>query len=166
MDPIIQRESSGNKGIIAGIIVALLIAGGVFAVMKSSKEDDQTATTSTDTTSSIPTDTSTGGTPAVVTSQYKDGTYSAVGNYQSPGGAETIQVTLVLKDDIITDATVISDATRPISVTMQGQFIAGFKQQVIGKNISEVSLTKVSGSSLTPKGFNDAVAKIKVQAEV
>jgi 23S rRNA (uracil1939-C5)-methyltransferase len=37
--------------------------------------------------------------------------------------------------------------------------------QVVGKNIEELNLTVVNGSSLTPKGFMDALAKIKVDAQ-
>lgn len=56
-------------------------------------------------------------------------------------------------------------ATDPNSKRFQGEFADGYKAQVIGKPIAEVFLTKVSGSSLTPKGFNDAVEKIKSEAK-
>lgn len=95
---------------------------------------------------------------------YKSGTYTAIGNYNSPGGAEEIDVKIVLEDDVVVDAEVISRATRPRSITMQGQFVSGFKEQVVGKYLDEVLLDKVSGSSLTPKGFNEAIAEIKEQA--
>ena len=36
---------------------------------------------------------------------------------------------------------------------------------VVGKNIDEVAITKVAGSSLTPKGFTDALEKIKADAK-
>jgi hypothetical protein len=75
-------------------------------------------------------------------------------------------VALILKNDVIVEATVVPLATRPVSVKMQGQFISGFKTLVIGKKLDEVVLDKVSGSSLTPKGWNDAVAKIQAQAKV
>jgi hypothetical protein len=97
-------------------------------------------------------------------SSYEDGTYSADGVYRSPAGAEEIHVTLTLEDDIITAAQVEGTATNPKSKVMQGQFIAGFNEQVVGKSIDELSLGVVNGSSLTPKGFMDAVAKIKVEA--
>ncbi len=98
--------------------------------------------------------------------EYKDGTYTAEGKYVSPGGDESIDVTLTLKNDIVTESQVESNATRPMSVKYQGFFIEGYKALVIGKNIDEVVLDKVSGSSLTPKGFNDAVEKIKAEAKV
>ena len=97
---------------------------------------------------------------------YKDGVYSAVGDYFSPGGDEQIDVQVTIKDDVIIEATSTPKATRPNSVKFQGIFTSNFKQFVIGKNIDEVKLDKVSGSSLTPVGFNDALSKIRVDAKV
>jgi hypothetical protein len=97
-------------------------------------------------------------------STYEDGTYSAGGVYRSPAGAEEIEVTLTLEDDVIVSAQVVSTATNPKSKVMQGQFIAGYSAVVVGKSIDELSLGVVNGSSLTPKGFMDAVTKIKVEA--
>jgi len=168
MDPIIQNQKSGARGVIGGIVALLFVTGVIFAAVKYSSDNANSSPVSTapaDTTN-MPADTSAASaTSTVADTQYKDGTYSAEGDYQSPGGAESIQVTLVLANGIVTDATVVSDATRPNSVSFQNLFISDFKQYVVGKNISDLNLTKVSGSSLTPKGFNDAVAKIKVEAQ-
>lgn len=97
---------------------------------------------------------------------YKDGSYTMVGQYVSPGGDEEIGVTVTLKDNVITEAEVKPMATRPNSVTFQGIFAENYKPFVIGKNINDVKLDKVSGSSLSPKGFNDAIEKIKAEARV
>lgn len=96
---------------------------------------------------------------------YRDGTYSTVGSYHSPAGDEEIGVTITLKNDIITDVTVVPKATAMRSVVMQKDFVANYKSMVVGKNITEVNLGKVSGASLTPKGFNDAILKIEAQAK-
>lgn len=98
-------------------------------------------------------------------SQFQDGEYTAVGNYTSPGGAEQVGVTVVLVDGVITESQVEVKATRPISKTKQEDFAANYQEQVVGRNIEEVELTKVSGSSLTPKGFNDALEQIRLQAQ-
>lgn len=98
-------------------------------------------------------------------SQYKNGSYEAIGNYTSPGGVEEIDVALTLTDGVINDITVTPKATRPTSKIKQADFAANYKVMVMGKSIDEVTLTKVSGSSLTPKGFNDALDKIKKQAQ-
>ncbi|KXK09170.1 MAG: hypothetical protein UZ21_OP11001000228 [Microgenomates bacterium OLB22] len=47
---------------------------------------------------------------------------------------------------------------------MQGLFAEGYKTQVVGKSIDELKLDVVNGSSLTPKGFEDALQKIKTEA--
>lgn len=104
-------------------------------------------------------------TPSVLpNSAYKDGIYTVVGAYKSPAGPEEIGVTLTLKDDIITDAVIDIKATVPISKNMQTIFSENIKSIVVGKKISDVKLDKVSGASLTPIGFNEAVEKIKTQA--
>jgi hypothetical protein len=97
---------------------------------------------------------------------YRDGTYTAVGDYRSPAGPETIDVSITLKDDIIVDAVVDANATNKLSIDFQGKFISGYKAMVIGKRLDEVQLDKVSGSSLTPAGFNEALVEIKADAAV
>jgi uncharacterized protein with FMN-binding domain len=104
--------------------------------------------------------------PTAVANTYKDGTYSATGSYNSPAGAEELPVTVTLKKDIVTDAQVKVVATNPKSKYMQEQFGSGFKQYVVGKKLNEINVGKVSGSSLTGMGFNDAITKIKAQAAV
>lgn len=96
---------------------------------------------------------------------YKDGMYRVVGNYTSPGGPEHLDVNLTLKDGVVTAAEVTPQAILPMSQRYQAQFINGYKEFVIGKKIDAISIGKVSGSSLTPKGFADALAKIKSQAK-
>lgn len=104
--------------------------------------------------------------PTATASEYKDGTYTVMGNYTSPGGEEQIEVTVTLAGDQITAAEVTPQATLPMSQKFQGLFKDNFKQFVMGKNIDEVHLDAVSGSSLTPKGFNDALEKVKMEARV
>lgn len=96
---------------------------------------------------------------------YKDGVYTATGDYSTHSTKEQIDVTITLENGTIVDSQVISKATIPTSKTMQADFIANYQVLVTGKNIDEVNLDKVSGSSLTPKGFNDALEKIKEQAK-
>lgn len=102
---------------------------------------------------------------SVSTATYKNGSYSAEGAYTSPGGAEHIDVSLTLANGVITDVQVTPKATIPMSQRFQGLFVDNYKQYVVGKKLDEVNLTKVAGSSLTPKGFADALAKIKTEAK-
>lgn len=176
------NKNLGNATIVGLVVVVavLLVSTGVLNTSRKSAvstakaiepslEDDTSASGGTSTPSTPSTTTSTP--PAVVpklpvgTSKYMSGVYTAVGSYTSPGGVETIDVTVTLEADKIVNATVIPNADRPESKKFQDAFVKGFKTVVIGKNIDSVILSKVSGSSLTPKGFNDAVAKIKVEAK-
>lgn len=95
---------------------------------------------------------------------YKDGTYSATGEYKSPAGNDEIQVSLTLKDGVITAATYEGMAKMGKSKDFQAKFGAGYEAAVIGQSIDSLSLGVTNGSSLTPKGFMDAVAKIKAEA--
>ena len=46
----------------------------------------------------------------------------------------------------------------------QGQFESGISAVVVGKNIDEITVDKVAGSSLTSGGFKAAVELIKADA--
>jgi uncharacterized protein with FMN-binding domain len=98
-------------------------------------------------------------------SNYQDGTYQATGKYISPGGEREIAVSITLEDGLITASTFEGFASDPASKRFQGEFAEGFQPLVVGKNIDELNLQKVSGSSLTPKGFMDALESIKTQAQ-
>lgn len=103
--------------------------------------------------------------PKQTASVYKNGTYTATGSYGSPGGQEQIAVTLTLANDIITSSSVTPEAGDRTSLRYQNAFISGYQQYVVGQNIASVNLTYVSGSSLTPIGFDNALASIKSQAK-
>lgn len=158
-------KPKGNAIIIAVVVVAiiLLITGGVFALTSKKETPVIVDQKNLMPTNMPPTGMMNGNT--MMNNKYKNGQYDVTGNYISPGGAETIKVSLTLEDGIIKDITVTPQATRPNSVKFQGLFAANYKPLVIGKNIDEVVLNKVGGSSLTPKGFNDAISQIKEQAK-
>ena len=163
-----MEDSTKKSGLNIGLIVIaiLIIAAIAIAAVQMTKKKEATEQ---EQPSLAPTETTMMGNKkqmmGTTMMSYKNGTYSATGDYMSPGGAEQIDVKVTLKNNAITDATVISKATRPNSKQYQGMFILNFRPQVIGKNIDQITLTKVSGSSLTPKGFNDALEKIKGQAK-
>lgn len=152
-----------SKGLIVVILVVVVVlAAGAYEFTKpkgASMVAPSPATSQTET----------GTTPTAAAmmkeSTYKDGTYTSDGAYLSPGGEETVGVSLTLKGGVIEDVTFTPKATRPNSVKFQGLFASGYKPMVLGKNIDEVTLDEVSGSSLTPKGFNDAISKIKEKAK-
>lgn len=97
---------------------------------------------------------------------YKNGLYRATGSYDSPAGLDVISVSLTLENGIVTDAVVTPQAVVQGSKRWFEKFNTGVKQEVVGKKISELNLTQISGASLTSQGFNDALEKIKAQAKI
>ena len=95
---------------------------------------------------------------------YTDGTYTAEGSYSTPESVETITVTLTLADGVVSDVEVVGEPTRAESQQYQGQFIGGIADEVVGKSLDDISVSRVAGSSLTSGGFNQAVEDIKAQA--
>lgn len=93
-----------------------------------------------------------------------DGTYTALGEYTSPGGPSAVAVKLTLKSDTVTAITVTPKAENPTAQGYEGRFAAGVGTKVIGKKLSELNVTKVSGSSLTSQGFDRAIEAIEKQA--
>lgn len=120
------------------------------------------ATTSSDGTTTDGTTTD-GGT-ASTDASYTDGTYTAEGTYSTPESVETITVTVTLKDDKVTEVEVTGDPQKAESRQYQSQFIGGISAEVVGKDIDQISVSRVAGSSLTSSGFNAAIAEIKQQA--
>ena len=109
----------------------------------------------------------TGGAPSAAPAaagSYKDGSYSASGSYDSPGGQESVTVNLTLAGAKVTAVTVVGNATDGNAVRYQKEFAEGIAAKVIGVDIAKLTVDKVAGSSLTSGGFNDAVAKIKAKA--
>ena len=95
---------------------------------------------------------------------YKDGTYSADGNYVSPNGNETVGVELTLAGGAVTGVKITPHPTNPNTRKFQGEFAGGIQSQIVGKKLDEIKVSKVAGSSLTSGGFNQAVEKIKSEA--
>lgn len=167
------EESTSSKTplmLIGGVVVILLIAVAAFAMTR--KEPEVATTPAAQQEQAAPTQAVEGEAmaptepvDAMSGAVYENGEYEAEGEYTSPGGQETIDVTLTIANDVVTDAEVTANATRPISKQMQDAFIEGYKEMVVGKKLDEINLGKVSSSSLAPKGFNDAVTKIKAEAK-
>lgn len=169
-----ETKKAISPAIILAIIAVVIVAIVVFAANKSTSEvalNDQVAPVILDTTAIVVNEAAAAPVtePAPTTTTqviaYKDGTYTAEGDYTSPAGAEAINVTLTVKDGVVIESVVTAEATNNISKMKQADFIANYQTLVVGKNIADLKLGKVSGASLTPVGFNDAVAKIVAEAK-
>ena len=147
-----------RRGIFAGI-AGLSLAGTVAACAPSTADSTPGAAGNPATPSA--------GSSALAGSggSYKDGTYSADGNYVSPNGTETVGVQLTLAAGKVTDVQITQHPSNPNTRKFQGQFAGGIAAQVVGKNIDELNVSKVAGSSLTSGGFNQAVDRIKAEAQ-
>jgi uncharacterized protein with FMN-binding domain len=142
---------------------------GVLAACSPAEAEETTGSGSTG--SSTPADSSESGTDDSTTDSgsgesgdYADGTYEAEGSYQSPAGQEEIGVSITLEGDIVTAVTVTPTATSGNSAQYQNAFAGGIADVVVGQDIDSLSVSKVSGSSLTSGGFNEALEQIKSDA--
>ncbi|MEW2007702.1 FMN-binding protein [Microbacterium sp. NPDC079208] len=141
---------------------ALLGVAGLFVLAGCSSTGDAADTSNgADETSGSSSSSSSGGDAS---GTYTDGTYTADGSYQTPETVEEITVTLTLADGVVTEVEVTGDPKAPETERYQGEFIDGIADEVVGKPIDELNVSRVAGSSLTSGGFNDAVASIKEQA--
>lgn len=92
------------------------------------------------------------------------GTWTETGEYQTPGGRESVTVTLSAKDGVVTAVEVTGSGGSPNSQQYQSAFISGISAEVVGKQLSTLDVGAVSGSSLTGQGFDAAVEKIRADA--
>ncbi|HYP73842.1 MAG TPA: hypothetical protein VEP72_07085 [Microbacterium sp.] len=163
------RTTAVPRPVRAGVAAASVLGVAVLAGCSAGGADAVDETT--DTTTATPSATATadaGSTattePAASDSVYTDGTYTAEGSYQTPESVETISVTVTLEDDVVTAVEVTGNPTKRESEQYQGQFIGGISDEVVGKSLDDISVSRVAGSSLTSGGFNQAIDQIKLDA--
>lgn len=159
------QTPSKNRKIIASFVIILAVVLLAFGASMLTKKDDTAESQTSHTSESS--NSSGGETASEVEPDavYKDGTYEATGSYLTPGGEETIDLTVTIKDDKIVSTSFESEPKNRQTVEYQGKFKENYMALVVGKNIDEISLTRVSGSSLTSTGFHDALDQIKEQAK-
>jgi uncharacterized protein with FMN-binding domain len=154
-----------NKAKLLGLVViGLLALGGTGAVIVLNKQENTQPTegaTAPEQSTAVEADSSESTTQS--SNNYRDGEYSADGSYRTPGGNETITVTLSLKDNAVTAVSVDGNGTGE-SAEYQAMFKQGISKEVIGKKIDQINVSRVSGSSLTSTGFNNAIDTIEREA--
>jgi len=150
--------TSVRKGSALVGIAGLLVLAGC-ATTPTDADGTTDSTSGTDSTTGS--ESSSG---ADASSSYADGTYTAEGSYQTPESVETISVTLTLADGVVTDVEVTGDPQARETEQYQGAFIDGISEEVEGKALDDLNVSRVAGSSLTSGGFNAAVDDIKEQA--
>jgi uncharacterized protein with FMN-binding domain len=168
----IKLMSQQNKSRIIDLIIIVLISTvattGTVLVKgaQDSKIVSQPNIINNSSTTTTPTTTNSG--PASTSSAltYKDGTYTANGSFYTPDGAEQIGVTVTLTSGNISSVK-IDDSTinNGTSLAYTERFINGINLVVVGQNIDSVNVGRISGASLTPMGFNNAIDTIKNNAK-
>lgn len=166
---VMQQSSSTTESVSSVVAVAQQPSSTTNATVTTAPAPSPTTTTPTPTPSTTPTAPVVQPTPAptAAKSTYTDGTYSVTSAYRVPEAApQSIGVKVTLKNDIVTDVVLTEMATDETSREYQDVFAAGYKTFAVGMNIADIQLSRVSGASLTSRGFNDALAAIKKSAAV
>ena len=154
---------SVRKSVFAGIAGLSLV--GTVAGCAPTATQGATPPSADDSSAGAATPSGTSSSLAGSGSVYQDGTYSADGTYVSPNGTETVGVELTLAAGTVTAVNITQHPSNPNTRKFQGEFAGGIASQVVGRNIDELKVSKVAGSSLTSGGFNQAVEKIKSEAQ-
>ncbi|MEI6728501.1 MAG: hypothetical protein WCK98_02555 [bacterium] len=137
---------------VSAIGLFIIIAAGIVLFANSRKN---TTTNSTVSNSSI----------SVTTGSFKDGTYTASGSYNTPESVESIDVTITLKNNLISSVSTSTNAKDRESKQYLNLFKQGISSVVNSKTLDKATVSgSVNGSSLTGSGFNEALKKIADQA--
>ncbi len=157
-EPTQPRQNKKPLAILA--TAAVLIVGGVIAFANGLFKPADTAPAPV-TNDDNDTDTNGQGTQST---KYKNGVYTITETYPSPGGNEQFGLSFTISGDKVVSASFTPKPVSPVGKTLQDKFNAEFKQYVVGKSVDEISISVISGASLTSAAFMKAMANIKAQA--
>ena len=96
---------------------------------------------------------------------YADGTYSINGQY-GPVGEDTIDVHLTVKDQNVTDVSIVGHPFTSISKTHQDAFAKAVPDAVVGKPLKDLKIDKIAGASWTTEAFNKALEVARQEASI
>jgi len=148
--------SPQNKSKIIGLVVVVLLAAGGIGVAiwlnKTPANTSQVVDTNSETAKTS-------------SASYRDGTYSATGEYISPNGDEKVGITVTLSGNKVNNVSIQTFGSNDQAKQYQNMFKDGISDVVVGKNVNDVSVSRVAGSSLTSTGFNRALETIKQDAK-
>ncbi len=114
------------------------------------EDDDEVGQQQTDTTGNTDT-------PAGNSSSYSDGSYTSSASYNVPHGSNSISINITLKGDKITALSTDNNYTDHESERYISRFDGAIEQEVLNVPISDISLSRVGGASLTTSAFNRAL---------
>jgi hypothetical protein len=97
---------------------------------------------------------------------FANGSYTTQTSYFTPRRTEhSMDVTLTIENDVVTEAVILWDGEASPKTPNHSGFDAAYKSEVIRQPLSEISLSRVGGASLTTDAFNEAVDTIEAQAQ-
>lgn len=126
----------------------------------------QPATTEPVTTTPIPSPTpipTPAPVPAAILYNYRNGTYSSQISYRTPEGMYSMDVTLTMVNDMISNTNIVFDS-KALRDGYTERFNTSYQTYVIGKDIDALNLSRIAGASLTTDAFKKAITEIKTQA--
>jgi uncharacterized protein with FMN-binding domain len=155
--------SAGAIAVALGLAACSADSPGASSIESNSTPTETTTTQATpqsqETTQAVTPTPSTGATSE---SDFRDGEYSATGWY---GGLPSHHdVTLTIENDLIVDVEINTPAEDETSLGYQQRFVAALPDAVVGRDISDLTVDRLAGSSGCSEGFMDALAQIKEQA--
>ena len=159
-----NSTEGSKKQIIAGLVVLVVIALIVGGTTLANKKSDDMATEPTSAVVANNTSASTE-TAATSTASFKDGTYTAKGGYNTPGGRNSIDLSITIKNGAISASSASTNAPDRESELYDQMFLDAYKNYVLGKSVGSVNVSRVAGASLTTQGFNNALEQIANQAQ-
>jgi uncharacterized protein with FMN-binding domain len=93
---------------------------------------------------------------------YRDGQYTATGWY---GGLPSHQdVTLTVTNDTVTAVSITTPAEDDTSLGYQQRFADALPTAIVGRDIDELAVDRLAGSSGCSEGFMNALDQIKADA--
>ena len=130
MDNNNEKSNSALKYITPAVAVALIAGAAIWMNNKpAAAPAEQTPATPSNTTGeqAVTPPATTPETPVASTAKYKAGSYTAIGDYQSPGGHDQIGLTVTIDEaGVIKDAKTEEKPSNPASKKWQERFTAGF----------------------------------------
>ncbi len=157
--------------IIGGITIGLIciIALYLFVVRPISDENSQQQTANVTNTTDANDSDATNQSPSNTTTNnrqnnnssnsttYKNGTYSAAQSYRVPGGTNRTNLTITVKNDVITNLDNTNTYDDQKSAFYIEEFEDAIQSEVVDIDISSISLNRVGGASLTTAAFSEAL---------
>lgn len=164
--------NSNTPKVVGAIAIGGIVTAGAFVFLRpvdaptdsaahitTTAAQTQPTTQTTSQTESTTTTSTTGTTQANTAAQ----TYTKTLSYYVPRETNSIHVSVTIADGVITSVETSHDYSDRESGSFINRFENGVQSAVVGKNIKDISATRIGGASLTSQAFYDALQSIAEQ---